>query len=471
MNNQSQVKGYIQSVNGTIAQVEMEGDFFPHLGEILVSPAMPDRQVVLEVFSQSKTTIACQLLSNPDHLYRGMEVVGTGSDLKVPVGKTVLGRVIDLFGTAKDNGGPIESLTWVPIYSKVPSLNIVKSGFELMETGIKAIDFLTPIQKGGKVGFIGGAGVGKTILLTELLHNVTGQSSAPSASRQREVFSVFAGVGERIREGQELHQRLSQSEVLPKTVIVLGQMNESAAVRFRVALAAVAQAEYFRDVLKSDVLFFIDNMFRFVQAGNEVATLLGTTPSEQAYQATLQTEISSLEDRLIPTQNGIITSFQNIYVPADEVTDAAVSAIMSLLDTSIVLSRSIAAKGLYPPIDITQTSSSTLTKAFLGEVHFKALTQFQQLLANYSRLSHIVAIVGEEELSAENRLLYQRTKKIINYLTQPFFVTEGQTGRKGVFVPKNTTIKDISLILSGQLDHIPEEKLLYIGGLKEAKII
>lgn len=471
MNNQSntsKAKGYIKSVHGQIAQVEIEGDLFPNLGEILVSPATPQGKVVLEVFSQSKTTIACQALSNSDNLYRGMEVEGTGTDLKVPVGETVLGRVIDLFGIAKDNGSPIDSQAWAPIYSQTPSLTIVKSGFELLETGIKAIDFLTPIQKGSKVGFVGGAGVGKTILLTELLHNITGRE--PSL-RQKEIYSVFAGVGERIREGQELHQRLSQSKVLSKTVIILGNMNESAAVRFRVALAAVAQAEYFRDVLKSDVLFFIDNMFRFVQAGNEVATLLGTIPSEQAYQATLHSEISSFEDRLIPTQNGIITSFQNVYVPADEVTDAGVSAIMSLLDTAIVLSRSIAAKGLYPPIDITQTSSSTLTKAFLGEVHFKALTQFQQLLANYDRLSHIVAIVGEAELSAENRILYNRTKKIINYLTQPFFVTEGQTGRKGVFVPKDTTIKDISLILSGKLDHIPEEKLLYIGGLREAKII
>lgn len=454
-------KGIISSVNGQIATVAVETESFPALFEILTSKEDP--QVILEVFSESKTTLFCHILSNPDRLYRGMKVTGLKTDLKIAVGKAVLGRVIDLFSTARDNAGPIPQTNRTSIYSKPPSLNIIKSSYSILETGIKAIDFLTPIQKGGKVGFIGGAGVGKTILLTELLHNITQQTA--------DVFSVFAGVGERIREGQELYQRLKESGVLPKTVIMLGQMNENAAIRFRVALAAVAQAEYFRDTVKSDVLFFIDNMFRFVQAGAEVAALLGTIPSEQAYQATLQTEISTFEDRLIPTENGTITSFQNVYVPADEITDAGVVAITSFLDTAIVLSRSVAQKGIYPPVDLYQSRSSTISKAFLGEVHFKALTEFQKLLDNYNKLSHIVAIVGEEELSAENRILYNRTKKIINFLTQPFFMTEKQTGRKGVFVPRNTIINDITMILSGALDNIAPEKFLYIGGLKEAGII
>ncbi|MBI2018937.1 F0F1 ATP synthase subunit beta [Candidatus Daviesbacteria bacterium] len=457
-----QSKGVVRSVNGQIAEVEIETDNFPNLYEILTCPQDP--KIIMEVFSEDKDSILCLVLSSPDKLFRGMEVVGTGTDLKVPVGKAVLGRVIDLFGIARDKGKPIPpppQTDRVSIYSKAPSLNIVKTGYELLQTGIKAIDFLTPIQRGGKVGFVGGAGVGKTILLTELLHNIT---------QQKEVYSIFAGVGERIREGQELYQRLGESGVLNKTIIILGQMNENAAVRYRVALAAAAQAEYFRDVAKTDVLFFIDNIFRFVQAGAEVATLLGTIPSEQAYQATLQTEISSLEDRLIPTENGTITSFQNIYVPADEITDAGVSAIMSLLDTSIVLSRSVAQKGMYPPIDLLQSTSATLTKAFLGEEHFKALTQFQQLLANYNQLSHIVAIVGESELSPENRTLYNRTKKIINYLTQPFFMTETQSGKKGVSVPKDTTVKDIVMILSGSLDNIPTDKFMNIGSLADAKI-
>lgn len=467
----TQAQGIVRSIKGQVVEIEIESDNFPHLYEILTAPHDP--QIMLEVFSENKDTVFCLILSNPDKLFRGMKVVGTGTDLKVPVGKAVLGRVIDLFGIVRDKGNaipPPPATDRVSIYARAPSLNIVKAGYTLLETGIKAIDFLTPIQRGGKVGFIGGAGVGKTILLTELMHNITSRSGKP-AVKAKEVYSVFAGVGERIREGQELYQRLGESGVLPKTIIILGQMNENAAIRFRVALAAAAQAEYFRDVINCDVLFFIDNMFRFVQAGNEVATLLGTIPSEQAYQATLQTEISNLEDRLIPTENGTITSFQNIYVPADEITDAGVNAIMSLLDTSIVLSRSVAQKGIYPPIDLLQSTSATVTKAFLGEEHFNALTQFQQLLANYDRLSHIVAIVGEEELSAENRVLYNRTKKIINYLTQPFFMTEGQTGRKGVYVAKETLIKDIVMILSGTLDHIPVEKFMYIGSLADAKII
>ena len=463
-----QAQGVIRSINGQIAEVEIETDSFPALYEILTCPQDPS--VMLEVFLESKDAVFCLILSSPDRLQRGLRVCGMGTDLKVPVGKDVLGRVIDLFGKVADKGKPIPpppQTDRISIYSRAPSLNIVKTGYELLETGIKAIDFITPIQRGGKVGVVGGAGVGKTIILTELLHNVTGSEKGYS---KKEVYSVFAGVGERIREGQELYQRLKESQVLPKTIIILGQMNENAAIRFRVALAAAAQAEYLRDVLGADVLFFIDNMFRFVQAGAEVATLLGTIPSEQAYQATLQTEISNLEDRLIPTENGTITSFQNIYVPADEITDAGVNTIMSILDTSIVLSRLIAQKGIYPPIDLLQSSSATLTKAFLGEDHFNALTQFQQLLADYDRLSHIVAIVGEEELSAENRILYNRTKKIINYLTQPFFMTERQTGRKGVYVAKNTTVKDIKMILSGAFDNIATDRFLYIGSLQDAKI-
>ncbi|MBI4035407.1 F0F1 ATP synthase subunit beta [Candidatus Daviesbacteria bacterium] len=472
MNAQNQARGIITSVNGQIATIEIEDDIFPELFEIMVCPSEPS--VILEVFSQSELSIFVQILSNPEKLFRGMQVVGTGSDLKVPVGPSVLGRAINLFGHPKDNGGKLNSKgANASIYSKAPSLNIVQSTYQILETGIKAIDFLTPIQKGGKVGFIGGAGVGKTILLTELMHNITLKPTIPTKTNvsTKPIYSVFAGVGERIREGQELHQRLQESQVLAKTIIVLGQMNENAAIRFRVALAAVAQAEYFRDVMKSDVLFFIDNMFRFVQAGAEVATLLGTIPSEQAYQATLQTEVSSLEDRLIPTANGSITSFQNVYVPADEISDAGVIAVMSLLDNAIVLSRSVAQKGIYPPIDLFQSSSSTASKSFLGETHFKALTEFQKLLEGYNKLSHIVAIVGEEELSPENRLLYSRTKKIINYLTQPFFMTEKQTGRKGVYVPRETTVKDIEMILSGRLDNIPADKFKYIGGLTEGGII
>src|SRR5258708_7165899 len=387
-----------------------------------------------------------------------MKVVGTGSDLKIPVDQSLLGRAINLFGEAQDSGGPINVSQKASIYSKSAPINVLKSESEVLETGIKVIDFITPFMKGGKIGFIGGAGVGKTILITELLHNIT---------LKHQSASVFAGVGERIREGQELYQRLMESKVLPRTTIVLGQMNENAAVKFRVALAATTLAEYYRDSLKLDVLFFVDNMFRFIQAGNEVSTLLGTIPSEQAYQATLQTEISTLEDRLISTENGSITSVQTVYVPSDELTDPGVNSIVSFLDTAVVLSRSVAQLGIYPPVDLFQSASAAVSKTVLGEEHYQVLTEFQRLLDHYNRLSHIVAIVGEAELSAEDRILYSRAKKIINYLSQPFFVTELQTGRKGVYVPRAQTIKDIKVILSGKLDNVDINKFLYIGSLDQ----
>ncbi len=459
-NSNSLPTGTIRSVNGQIAEVQFDSSILPSLFEILTSPE--DNQIVLEVYFQSRNIVSCLILSDPSKLYRGMTISATGSDLKVPTDEKILGRVINLFGEPQDGGPKLNSTQKMSIYSKAPSLNTLQSSFNLLETGIKVIDFLTPFLKGGKIGFIGGAGVGKTILITELLHNVT---------LKHQGTSVFAGVGERIREGQELWQRLAESKVLPRTTIVLGQMNENAAVRFRVALAAITIAEYFRDTLKQDVLFFVDNMFRFIQAGSEVSTLMGTIPSEQAYQATLQTEISTLEDRLISTQNGSITSVQTVYVPSDELTDPGVNAIMSFLDTAIVLSRSIAQKGIYPPVDIAQSATSTASANIIGNEHFEVLTEFQRLLDQYNRLSHIVAIVGESELSTEDQILFSRAKKIINYFTQPFFVTELQSGRKGVYVPRETTVTDIKLILSGKLDTIETEKFLYIGSLQEAKLV
>ena len=399
---EGKILGQIASVKGQVAYIEITSNTFPAISEILISPDEED--VILEVYAQSRQHILCQILSNTSKIYRGMRVIATNSDLKIPAGRNLLGRVVDLFGRPLD-GAALTPETKVSIYSRSPSITTVKRGYEILETGIKAIDFLTPIVKGAKVGLVGGAGVGKTILLTEILHNITMKN--PNTS------SVFAGVGERIREGQELYQRLSDSGVMTKTAIILGQMNENPAIRFRTALAGTALAEYFRDSLKMDVLFFMDNVFRFVQAGNELSTLLGTIPSEQAYQATLQTEISKLEDRLVATNNGSITSFQNVYVPADDITDAGVNTIISFLDTAVVLSRDVAQKGFYPPLDISQSSSSTSSQTFVGAAHFKALTQFQQLLDNYNRLSHIVAILGEAELSVENRILYNRTQKII----------------------------------------------------------
>ena len=454
----SPVKGTVKGVKGQIVQVQIESAKLPALFEILTSP--DDPEVKMEVFYQTEDISQCIALSKLSTLYRGMSITGSGSEITMPGSGSVLGRVINLFGEPQDGQGPISFSNRLPIYSKTPPLNVVKGGTDILETGIKAMDFLTPFLRGGKIGFIGGAGVGKTILMTELIHNITVIHPG---------VSVFAGVGERIREGQELYKRLVESGVMKNTVMILGQMNEDAAVRFRVALGATAIAEYFRDQEKKDVLFFIDNMFRFVQAGNEVATLLGTTPSEQAYQATMQTEVSNLEDRLVSTEGGSITSIQTIYVPSDEVTDAGVNTIMSFLDTAGVLSRSVPQMGLYPPVDIYQSSSSTLSKNMIGEEHYQTLTAFQQSLDRYQKLSHIVAIVGESELSPSDQLLYNRVKKIIHYLTQPFFVTEVHTARKGVYVAKKDTVADIALILAGRLDQVQPEKLLYIGALKDTK--
>ena len=454
------VTGTVKSVKGQIAVVQVESEQQPFLFEILTNPENPD--IRLEVFAQAQLSVSCLIITGRSKLHRGMKVIGTSSDLKIPVGEQVLGRAIDVLGSPQDNNGPINTTARLSIYSKPPALTTLQSHREILETGIKIIDFITPILKGGKVAFIGGAGVGKTILITELIHNVTTQSQG---------LSVFTGVGERIREGQELYQRLQESNVLSKTAIVVGNMSENAAIRFRTALAGVTLAEYFRDSMQKDVLLFVDNMYRFVQAGNEVSTLLGTIPSEQAYQATMQTELSTLEDRIVSTDSGSITSIQTVYVPADDLSDAGVSAILSFMDTAIVLSRSIAQLGIYPPMDISQSTSSSISRTIIGNEHYETLTRFQQLLDKYNKLSHIVAIVGESELSADDQLLYNRTKKIINYFTQPFFVTEAQTGRKGVYVKRDQTIKDIQLIMSGKFDSISNDAFRYIGSLKEAGLV
>ncbi len=451
-------EGIIVSVKGQIAQVESTGGGLPGLNEALVSPE--ELSVCMEVFFQEKQYVSCLILSDPDKLYRGMKISGTNSQLSIPETAELLGRAVDLFGNPLDGGKPFPAGKRKSIYAKTPSIATIATNSKVLETGIKAIDFLTPILDGGKTGFVGGAGVGKTILITELLHNITLRHNG---------VSVFAGVGERIREGQELYQRLFETRVLPSTAIVLGNMNENAGVRFRVALAAASIAEYFRDVHKKNVLMFIDNMFRFVQAGNELATLLGTLPSEQGYQATMLTELSQLEDRLVSTVNASITSVQTVYVPADEVNDPAVTAITSFFDTAIVLSRTVAQHNLYPPIDLSASSTSALKRAIIGNEHYDVAIQFQKMLSEYNSLAHIVAIVGESELSAQDRLLYQRTKKVINFLTQPFFMTEAQSGKPGVYVSRAQAVADIRMIISGKLDAVPEEKFLYVGNIKDIK--
>lgn len=449
--------GKIKSIKGSIVEIELEQSLSPSLGEVLTSA--DNQEIRLEVYSQIKNSILALSLTETSKLHRNMSIITTGNPLLIPIGTEVLGRAINLFGQPEDTKGEIKSPALMPIYSKKPPLSILKNSSEVLETGIKAIDFVSPFLKGGKVGFVGGAGVGKTVLITELIHNI---------SQKQKGVSVFAGVGERIREGQELYQRLQETNTLPQIVLLLGQMSENAAIRFRIAAAAVTVAEYFRDMEKKDVLFFIDNIYRFIQAGSELSSLLGTIPSEQGYQATLQSELGNLEERLISTIDGSITSIHTIYVPSDELTDPGVISALSFIDSVIILSRGISQLGIYPPVDLLQSSSSITSAIFIGQKHASLLNIFKETINRYNELERIVAIIGENELSTEDQQTYQRAKRLINYMSQPFFVTEAQTGRLGRFVPREVTINDIETILSGKLDQVPQDRLLYIGSLKEA---
>ncbi len=448
--------GKIKSVYGQIVEVVWEQGEPPVTGEALTTSK--DVSVVLEVLYPSKEVLVCINLSAVGALSRHMEVVPVGSGVQIPVGPGILGRVINLFGQPQDGKGDLTNVTLREVSVKSPIVREIIGQRKILETGIKAIDFLTPFVRGGKVGFLGGAGVGKTILLTEIVHNIT--------SGQKGV-AVFAGVGERIREGQELYQRLAETKVLDRTALVVGQMDENPAVRFKVAAAGAAVAEHFRDKEKQDVLFFVDNMYRYVQAGNEVGALLGSVPSEQGYQATLFSDIAAVEDRLFSTAEAAITSVQTVFVPADDIADAGVVAIMSFLDSTVVLSRTTAQLGLYPPIDLSLTATSSIARSLVSSEHREVLMEFQKVLESYNKLSHIIAIVGESELSTENQQFYHRVKKVVNYLTQPFFSTQEQTGRPGVFVPMERTVKDVKDILDGKLDSLPDEKLLYIGTLDD----
>lgn len=453
--------GKVKSVSGQIVKIAAEGSTLPNIGEILTNKQDPSVQ--LEVYSYADTDVFCLSLTDVSKIYRNMPIQNTTSQLTIPVGSVTLGRVMNLFGEEEDGKGPIKSAIKLPIYDRAPGFNVLKRSTELLDTGIKVIDFVAPFIRGGKIGLIGGAGVGKTVLINELLRNIAGNSNA---------VGVFAGVGERVREGHELYQELEKSKILPKISLIFGQMGENPAIRFRVASAAATLGEYFRDEEKKDVLFFIDNIYRFVQAGNELATLLGQIPSEQGYQSTLQAELGNIQERLISTVNGSITTMQTVYIPSDDLSDAGVAAIMSYLDSTITLSRAVSQLGLYPAVDLLQSSSSVLSSpAIIGKDHYSLITSFQQILTRYNQLQRIVAILGESELSPGDQMIYGRAKKLVNYMTQPLFVTESQTGKKGQYVDRQTTINDIKVILSGQVDKIDGEKFLYIGSLKSAKLI
>ncbi|MCL4338536.1 F0F1 ATP synthase subunit beta [Patescibacteria group bacterium] len=454
--------GRVKSVHGQIVEVEFDDNSnLPKLYDILTSPE--NSKIRLEVYAfPTDQTLNCLSLTKRHLLYRNMPIESTGNPLTIPVGKNILGRVFNIYGEPQDNKGPINDDIRLPIFAKEKGASKIRTQSEIIESGIKVLDFFVPFIKGGKIGFVGGAGVGKTVLMTELIRNIT---------YQHEGVALFAGIGERIREGHELMKALEESKVISRVALLFGQMNENSIIRFRIAWAAATIAEYFRDVDKKDVLLFADNIYRFIQAGSEVSAILGAIPSELGYQATLETEISNFENRLIGTESGSITSCQNIYVPADELTDIAVVAIISHLDGAVILSRAVASKGYYPSVDILLSSASTLNPTVVGDFHYKTATQAIETLHNYQRLARIVAIIGESELSPLDQLIYRRAKKVVNYMTQPFFTTQAQSGKQGVSVPREQTIHDVDIILSGKLDDVVAEELMNIGGLQESGLL
>jgi F-type H+-transporting ATPase subunit beta len=451
--------GYIISIRGEIIEVEFYKNP-PFIGEILTLEEDPN--VLIEAYSVSaKKTFLCLSLVKSNKLSRGARVKRTGKKLEVPVGKELLGRIIDIFGNPRDGLPPLKTLEKRSVYHAPPSYQDIVPGKELIETGIKIIDFFTPLRKGEELGIFGGAGLGKTVLLLELMHNVVFFKKG---------VSVFAGLGERIREGHELYEKLKKSGVLNSAVLVFGQMNESAAIRFKVGFVAATIAEYFRDFQRENVIFFIDNVYRFLQAGNELSTLLSVIPSEDGYQPTLNSEIGKLEERLVSTKNGSITSIQAIYVPADDITDSGVQAVLPYFDSIAILSRDVYQEGRYPAIDILASSSSVIDPAILGQDHYEILLEAKKILERQKELQQIVSIVGEAELSIENRTIYHRARKIMNFMTQNLFTVSEQTGIKGQYVKREETIKGIRAILEGRLDRTSEESFLFIGSLNDLRL-
>lgn len=410
--------------------------------------------------------VRCIALGSTDGLVRGMRCVDTGGPVKVPVGKGILGRVFNLLGEPIDGGGPVEAEDWWPIHRPAPPVTEVSTKTEIFETGIKVIDLLTPFVRGGKAGLFGGAGLGKTVILTELIARIATKHGG---------YSVFAGVGERTREGNDLWLEMQRTtigatgrKVIEQTCMVFGQMNEPPGARLRVALSALTMAEYFRDTSGADVLLFIDNIFRFSQAGSEVSALLGRMPSAVGYQPTLATEMGELQERITSTSKGAITSVQAVYVPADDPTDPAPATAFAQLDAFIYLDRSIAEKGIYPAVDPLASSSRVLDPQYVGERHYRVARQVQMVLQRYRELQDIIAILGVDELSEEDKLVVHRARRIERFLSQPFLVAEAFTGKPGQFTPLEDTIRSFEEILEGKWDHLPEQAFMYVGPIEQA---
>jgi len=417
-------------------------------------------EIVVEVAQHlGENTVRCVAMEPTEGLVRGMKVIDQGAPISVPVGKEVLGRVLNVLGEPVDKMGPVSTSERWPIHREAPSLNDQSTNIEVLETGIKVVDMLEPYMKGGKTGLFGGAGVGKTVIIMELIRNIAVQHGG---------VSVFAGVGERTREGNDLWHEMKESGVIDKTALIYGQMTEPPGARLRVGLTGLTVAEYFRDVEGQDVLLFIDNIFRFTQAGSEVSALLGRMPSAVGYQPTLATEMGQLQERITSTRKGSITSVQAIYVPADDLTDPAPATAFAHLDATTVLSRQIAELGIYPAVDPLDSTSRILDPRILGEDHYTVARSVQRVLQRYKDLQDIIAILGMEELSEDDRVTVARARKIQRFLSQPFFVAETFTGTPGRYVPLKETIDGFKEIISGHMDHLPEQAFYMVGNLQEA---
>ena len=450
--------GTVIQVMGPVLDIRFEGD---HLPELLNAIEVPngDATIVAEVAQHiGDNVVRCIAMSSTDGLQRGVAATDTGAPIRVPVGEACLGRVFNLLGQPIDEAGEVKSEESWPIHRSAPSYEEQESATEILETGIKVVDLICPYAKGGKIGLFGGAGVGKTVLIMELINNV---------AKAQGGISVFTGVGERTREGNDLYQEMTESGVIKKTAMVYGQMNEPPGARMRVGLSGLTMAEYFRDVKHQDVLLFIDNIFRFTQAGSEVSALLGRMPSAVGYQPTLATEMGALQERITSTKNGSITSVQAVYVPADDLTDPAPATTFAHLDATTVLDRGIASLGIYPAVDPLDSTSRILTPEVVGAEHYETARAVQRILQRYKELQDIIAIMGMDELSEEDKLIVSRARKVQRFLSQPFEVAEQFTGYKGKYVPLKETIRGFKEIIEGKHDAIPESCFLYTGSIDE----
>lgn len=451
-------KGKIVQIMGPVVDVEFEDNDIPFIRDALLV-VNKERTVVMEVAQHTgNNTVRCIMMASSEGLYKDMEVEPTGSPIKVPVGEKTLGRLFNVLGQTLDDGPKItDSPEWV-IHREPPTFEEQSPVVEILETGIKVIDLLAPYAKGGKIGLFGGAGVGKTVLIQELIRNIATEQGG---------YSIFTGVGERSREGNDLWWEMKESGVLQKTALVFGQMNESPGARMRVAETGLTMAEYFRDEKHQNVLLFIDNIFRYVQAGSEVSALLGRMPSAVGYQPTLATEVGELQERIASTKNGSVTSVQAVYVPADDLTDPAPATTFAHLDATTVLSRKIVEQGIYPAVDPLESNSRILEADVVGEEHYDTARKVQEILQNYAELQDIISILGIEELSDEDKLTVHRARRIQRFLSQPFHVAENFTGVPGKYVPLKDTIKGFKAIIDGEMDEYPENAFFNVGTMEE----